>query len=296
MDRVVRQSFGLAGMRIATIGTAPQDHIHAEVELNLVEGTPLPYMVAGQRLELPVGRWLAYWGSIPHRSLGRSRTCALVWITLPLHLFLTWAEEGLARRLFAGEVVALPAADPGALARAREWVEAIAHGGATARRILSLELEALVLRLGRDGRALAGAGGAAAPRAPRTERARGATARGRGAASVAVERMCEFLGERYRHRVTVADCAAAGGLSPSHAMAVFQRACGLSIGAYTTRLRLAHAQRQLLTTGDGVLQVALAAGFGSQARFYAAFRAALGTSPMAYRRARMAHGPPGPDA
>jgi AraC-like DNA-binding protein len=293
MDRVLRQSFGLAGMRMATIGPVPQDHIHAEVELNLVEGEPLPYLFAGQRLDLPVGRWLAYWGSIPHRSLGRSRTCALVWITLPLHLFLTWAEQGLAARLFAGEVVALPEADPGALARAREWVAAITHGDATASRILSLELEALVLRLGRDGSALAGSG---APRAARNERAPGATARGRGAAAVAVERMCDFLGRSYQRRVRVADCAAAGGLSPSHAMAVFQRDCGLSIGAYLTRLRLSHAQRLLLTSPGSVLEIALSAGFGSQARFYAAFRAACGTSPLAYRRARVPHGPPGPDA
>jgi transcriptional regulator GlxA family with amidase domain len=66
-------------------------------------------------------------------------------------------------------------------------------------------------------------------------------------------------------------------------MHVFRQAYGVSLLSYLTQHRVAHAQQQLATSNLGVLEIGLAAGFGSASRFYSAFRAACGMSPGAYR-------------
>jgi transcriptional regulator GlxA family with amidase domain len=133
------------------------------------------------------------------------------------------------------------------------------------RRIAELEIEATLRRL-------------ALTRAPlRPE----PTARARGGM---VEAIGAWLGARYREQVRVADCARAVGLHPRYAMPLFRRACGMTIGQYLLRLRLAHAQHQLLTTDRDVLAIALDSGFGSQSRFYLQFKRAFGMPPAAYRR------------
>jgi transcriptional regulator GlxA family with amidase domain len=68
-------------------------------------------------------------------------------------------------------------------------------------------------------------------------------------------------------------------------MRVFRKQCGASVWEYLTRLRVAHAQRLLITTNLKVLDVAMESGFGSVAPFYAAFAAhTQGLRPLDYRR------------
>ena len=61
----------------------------------------------------------------------------------------------------------------------------------------------------------------------------------------------------------------------------------MSIWQYLTRLRLAHAQWLLLTSERSVLSIALESGFGSLARFYAAFTREYGTPPGEFRKRRV---------
>jgi transcriptional regulator GlxA family with amidase domain len=53
---------------------------------------------------------------------------------------------------------------------------------------------------------------------------------------------------------------------------------------YLTQYRVAHAQRLLVTTDLPVLEIALACGFNSLSRFYAAFKKICGRSPRTYRQ------------
>nr|WP_238341919.1 helix-turn-helix domain-containing protein [Actinopolymorpha rutila] len=96
--------------------------------------------------------------------------------------------------------------------------------------------------------------------------------------------MARFIAERFRDPLTVADVAAAVHVHPHHAMGVFRNVVGTTLGAYLTQCRVAEAQRLLLTTGAGMAEIAHAAGFGSQSRFYSCFTAACGEPPGAYRR------------
>ncbi len=211
--------------------------------------------------------------------LGVAAPVRMHWFTVPVTTFL-WLGRGRPRtQLLRGELVVEPRAHAGSAEAAADWMKLL-RGDPARRRLATLEIEALVLRLGLDGVSL---GPPAAPGAP------AATRRAGEASARAVEAMCRYLAERYGEAVSVAGCAAAGGLSQAHAMAVFRRSTGLTMLQYLTRLRLAHAQRLLLTSERSVLSIALDAGFGSQARFYAAFRRAFfATTPAALRMGRRA--------
>jgi len=64
---------------------------------------------------------------------------------------------------------------------------------------------------------------------------------------------------------------------------VLRRRLNMTLGAYVTRLRVAHAQWLLLTTELPVLEVGFAAGFKSAAPFYEAFQKQLAQSPGHFR-------------
>src|SRR5207245_2700617 len=85
--------------------------------------------------------------------------------------------------------------------------------------------------------------------------------------------------------------AAACGLSPSRLGRVFKAQMGVSLREYRNQLRL---ERFLQVHGNGarrtVTRSLLEAGYGSQAQFYRAFRAAFGTSPSRYLRGETASG------
>ncbi len=100
----------------------------------------------------------------------------------------------------------------------------------------------------------------------------------------AVEKIAAFVARNYREPQQIADIAAVLGLHPNYAMHLFKREFGLSLGEFTTRTRLAQAQRLLVTTDRTVLDIALNCGFGSASRFHAVFQAQCGQSPASYRK------------
>ena len=71
--------------------------------------------------------------------------------------------------------------------------------------------------------------------------------------------------------------------SPHHFHRLFKRLTGTSLHRHVRSLRLQQAATLLRTTAVAVVQVALAAGFGSHESFSRAFRSAHGVSPSTYR-------------
>ncbi len=83
--------------------------------------------------------------------------------------------------------------------------------------------------------------------------------------------------------VSLAALADQAGLSVFHLHRVFSAVTGETPKQFTLRLRLARAAAMLLTTGDSVLDVALACGFQSHEVFCRAFRKRFSMTPSAYR-------------
>jgi AraC family transcriptional regulator len=84
--------------------------------------------------------------------------------------------------------------------------------------------------------------------------------------------------------------AGQAGLSAFHLHRVFSTVAGETPKQFTLRLRLARAAGMLLTTGDSVLDVALACGFQSHEAFCRAFRKRFRMAPSTYRARGLAGG------
>jgi len=85
---------------------------------------------------------------------------------------------------------------------------------------------------------------------------------------------------------SVASLAAHAALSPFHFLRVFRALARETPDAFVRRIRLQRAAWQLVSGGDTVLQIALAAGFDSPDGFTRAFRRLYGATPAVFRQVR----------
>jgi len=88
---------------------------------------------------------------------------------------------------------------------------------------------------------------------------------------------------RYYDPLTVADLAAAAGLSPAHFSREFRRAFGESPHQYVLTRRLERAAALLRNTDRSVTDICFAVGLGSLGSFTSSFRRVYGASPGDYR-------------
>ena len=271
-------------------------HRHDDVEINLVLDGRLHYLFGGQSLTIGEGEIAVFWAAQPH-GLVDSRTGDMCWLHVPFAQFLAWG-------LPESQTAPLLAAQP-LITHAPELADRIAHmaeqwgreiegsevgdpvgegtaegdddgpddaGDADGLEIALLEIQAAVRRVLR-------ASSRATPALPAD-----------GAGSVPAERlrqvsaMAQFVRDHHRSELRIADVAAAVHLTPSHAMTVFRRTVGVTLGQYMTMCRVAEAQRLLLTTSLRVTEIAEEAGFGSLSSFYEHVSEACGMTPRGYRR------------
>ena len=86
-------------------------------------------------------------------------------------------------------------------------------------------------------------------------------------------------------RASVADLAAAAGLSESWFAHAFKRTTGRSPARWATSLRLDRARVLLAGSDDPIAEIAAACGFVDQAHLTRSFRADAGLTPAAFRKA-----------
>jgi AraC-like DNA-binding protein len=106
-----------------------------------------------------------------------------------------------------------------------------------------------------------------------------------------VRRLQAEAGARYREPgLNLVAQARALGVSRTRFVHVFRDVAGVTPHRYVVELRTSHAARLLRDTLVPVTDICFDSGFGSMPSFYAAFRAAYGMTPGAYRAG---HGRPG---
>ncbi len=281
-------------------------HRHDDLEINIVLRGELRYLYAGRPLVLREGQIAMFWATQPHglvEDRGESdvagETC---WVHVPFATVLSWglADADMKRLMQAMPLVTDELALRERLAAmVSTWLEEI--GDRATEGIALLEIQAAVRRILRANPVVADfedgaqAGSPTRPKEPEVL-ARGtdgdgksaAGKRGRAAgqsgdAGPAVQ-MAQFVVDSFREEVTVGDVARSVHLTPSHAMTVFRRAVGVTIGEYVTMCRVAEAQRLLLTSRLSSAEIAEAAGFGSLSSYYAHVTRACGMTPREYRR------------
>ncbi len=92
-----------------------------------------------------------------------------------------------------------------------------------------------------------------------------------------------LIESRLHETPTLDDIARETGLSRFYISRVFAEETGLTLAAYVRSRRLAEAAKALLAGAHNILDVALAAGYGSHEAFTRAFRAEFGSTPEEVR-------------
>ncbi|MGN6648611.1 helix-turn-helix transcriptional regulator, partial [Trinickia sp.] len=90
-------------------------------------------------------------------------------------------------------------------------------------------------------------------------------------------------------KVTLGDLSDVACLSEFHLSRMFRASFGMPPNAWIAERRADLARALLRTTTLSVDEIAMRAGYANPSHFGHRFRAAVGTSPLAYRRA-VAHG------
>ena len=97
----------------------------------------------------------------------------------------------------------------------------------------------------------------------------------------------EVMRESYTGHVTLADLAAAAGLTQFQLIGLFRKGVGMTPHAYLTQIRLASA-RAALRRAMPIAEAAVQAGFYDQAALTRMFKRCYGITPLQFARAARA--------
>jgi AraC-like DNA-binding protein len=252
----------------------PRPDRHNEIEINLLQSGTLTYLLGGRRTTVQAGRLTLFWAAIPHQIVDWKKAEPYFVATLPLAWFLGCGfPAAFAHPILGGEIVS----DPKPLAEDRlkfqQWIADLQAVNPLREKVAQMEIESRLLRLalampGRKSAASTSSAPAHAT-APQLSRA---------------DQLACHIARHYQQPLTATQIAAAVGLHPNYAMALFRKAFGTTMTDFLIQHRISHAQRLLVTTDDPVIEIAAAAGFQSLSRFNEAFKHACGCPPRAYRK------------
>jgi AraC-like DNA-binding protein len=284
---VVQPALGLRVWEQRSRGM-PRPHLHQDLEFNFILEGSMQYLIGGALVSIPKGRLGVIWGAMPHQSIPSDPPPEVYLVTLPLEQAMLWSlPERFVRRLLQSGLVIDPRPNDGDLSTFRQWEDDLRAKSEPRRQLVREEIARRLHRLALNVFE-ADEEAPADPPCPRPSSSD---------ALLAAQQMAQVIGRRFGEPLSVGQIAEEVSLHPNYAMTLFRRQTGMTINAYLTRRRIAHAQSLLATTTLPILQIAQECGFGSVSRFYEAFQKEAGCAPRQFRR-RMARpaltSPPGP--
>jgi AraC family transcriptional regulator len=97
-------------------------------------------------------------------------------------------------------------------------------------------------------------------------------------------RVLTYIDANIGESITLGNLAATTGLSRMYFARLFRAATGIRPHEYVLRKRIERAQQMLAETSDALVDVALSAGFQTQAHFTTVFKRIVGSTPCQWRR------------
>ena len=255
----------------------PRPDRHDEIEINFLDRGTLTYLIGGERITVQPRRVTAFWAAVPHQIVDFNKVNFYYVVTVPFGWVLQWGlPEHLMTALTQGQIVADASAHLAKLDQRlfEQWHQDVESGPDTSRDVVVLELHARLLRLAQSVIEQ----GAATPSAAVATGSRQQTNLEKA------EAMACFVARNYTSRIQVKDIAECVGLHPDYAATLFRKTFGTTLNVLITRHRVAHAQRQLVTTTERIVNIAQDSGFDSLSRFNRAFKQLAGTTPRQYRK------------
>lgn len=244
-------------------------HSHFDLEVNFLTRGSLCYLHGGGLHQIGAGQWGLFWAGIPHRIIRFEKGTGGIWMTFPLQWMLDSVTTPLLELLLRGRILLTDSADFTPDQHLFSiWLRDVQDGRPWAVDQIRTELDA---RLRRMGRMVVRSRGKPLP----------VQEPGR---KFSVSRTAEYLSLNYQEPINAETVARALGVHPKYLIQQFRKVTGISINEYLTGLRIAHAQRLLMTTSGSVLDIALDSGFLSLSAFYRCFAKATGVTPGAFRR------------
>jgi AraC family transcriptional regulator len=93
----------------------------------------------------------------------------------------------------------------------------------------------------------------------------------------------DVLRSQLGDRIGLAELARTVGVHPTHLAREFRARCGVSVGEYGRRVRLARAAAEIARTDAPLAEIAAEAGFADQSHFTRLFKRHAGVTPGSYR-------------
>ena len=90
-----------------------------------------------------------------------------------------------------------------------------------------------------------------------------------------------YINKNYNHIVTARDCSRIACMSYSYFSRSFRAVTGINFKEYLNRVRIAHAEKALLTTDQSVTEVANHCGYDNVSYFISVYRGIKGKTPHA---------------
>jgi AraC family transcriptional regulator len=97
-------------------------------------------------------------------------------------------------------------------------------------------------------------------------------------------RASEFIADNIEKELNIGDIAGECGISPRHLTRIFKSETGMTLGGYVAQCRIAVAKDMLRSSPCQIKVVAFRCGFQNPSAFSAAFHAATGVTPRAFRK------------
>ncbi len=239
---------------------------HNEIELNLLTAGSLTYLLGGQRTTAEAGRIGIFWAAIPHQIVDVEGDSPYFVVTLPLSEFLrAGLDMGFVNRILQGEFIVDLIQNNWDELSFRRWEQDLKTDNRVLQRAAGLEVQARMLRFSSG------------------------TIVGKVATSMATltraDQIACYIAKNYQQPLTSKSIAEALDIHANYAMNLFRKTFGTTLTAFIIQHRISHAQRQLVTTDEAILDVALDSGFQSLSRFNEAFKAGCGCAPREFRKA-----------
>lgn len=255
----------------------PRPDQHDEIEINFLDRGTLTYLIGGQRVTVQARRVSAFWAAVPHQIVAFDNVNYYYVVTVPFGWVLQWGlPEQLMVALTQGQLIADSIGSRASLDRQlfEQWHEDVEGRGNKNREIVVLELRARLLRLAESVNGEAHKPANSTPNSSPRQQTNLEKA----------ESMACFVARNYTSRIQIKDIAACVELHPDYAATLFRKTFGTTLNLLITRHRVAHAQRQLVTTDERVVDIAHDSGFDSLSRFNRAFKQVAGVTPRQYRK------------
>ncbi|MFC4601868.1 helix-turn-helix domain-containing protein [Cohnella hongkongensis] len=102
--------------------------------------------------------------------------------------------------------------------------------------------------------------------------------------SARMEDVVSYVREHYADQLTRDKVAAMVGVHPDHFSRLFRKVTGRSFVDFVAEIRMSRASEQLLTSGDGLFEIARRVGYKDEFYFSRKFKQVVGTAPTVYRK------------